>query len=432
MSVSDHSPVILVSPDMRPSVMGVARSLIQAKLLQRFVTTVATGDGYAPAAFKFLPRTLRDKLEEQLKRREVPEFLEAPVETVQFSEMINLAARRLGVSDVTGHHIWEWAETSFDHKVAQRWAGKAPCLYGCEHASVETFREQKKSGGLNILWQVIAHHQTMTRLLAEEHESFPLSLTAYQSELATSMPRINARKDQQYEDADLIVTNSEFSRQSFLEAGFSRTKVKTVPTGCPPVLQGPFKERIGKPMIFLSAGSQSFRKGIPYLLDAWKRLQPTDDVELWLVGQMQLAPRLLEHLPKNVIVKPPVSKAELEVLLRRASVLVLPTLGEGLAHIVLEALSAGLAVVTTENSGCGQLVEDNVNGWKVPIRDSSALAERIEWCIEHREAVTEMQRQSQLKAAQWQEEDFAATHAALIQDFLAEKGVAPRELVAAN
>jgi len=159
--------------------MGVARSLTNAKLLQRFVTTVATGEGYGLAAFKLLPRALRDKVEVQLKRREVPEFLDVPIDTVQFPEMVNLAARRLGVSDVTGHHIWEWAETNFDHKVAQRWAGKAPCLYGCEHASVETFQEQKKSGGLNILWQVIAHHQTMTRLLAEEHESFPQSLARF-------------------------------------------------------------------------------------------------------------------------------------------------------------------------------------------------------------------------------------------------------------
>jgi glycosyltransferase involved in cell wall biosynthesis len=187
-------------------------------------------------------------------------------------------------------------------------------------------------------------------------------------------------------------------------------------------------------MIFLSAGSQSFRKGIPYLLDAWKRLRPAGDAELWLVGQMQLPSQLLENLPKNVIVRPPVSKAELELLLRHASVLVLPTLGEGLAHIVLEALSAGLAIITTENSGCGQLVEDGGNGWKVPIRDAAALAERIEWCCANRAAVTEMQRQSQLKAANWQEEDFVTTHASLILDFLAEKGIAPQELeaVAAN
>jgi hypothetical protein len=407
--------------------MGVARSLVGANLLQRFVTTVATGNGHDPSGFKYLPKGLRDKLGDQLKRREVPDFLDRPIETVQFPEMVNLAARRLGVGDVRRHRIWEWAETTFDHIVAARWAGKAPCIYGCEHASVETFRKQKQAGGYNILWQVIAHHQTMTRLLREEMDACPSMTTAYQSELFATLPRINARKDEQYQDADLIVTNSEFARQTFIEAGLPANKVKSVQTGCPPVLLGAIEERQLAPMIFLSAGSQSVRKGIPYLLDAWRRLQPVAGAELWLVGQMELPPVLLKNLPANVVIKPPVPRDELETILRRASVLVLPTLGEGVAHIMLEALSAGLMIVTTENSGCGDLVEDGVNGWKIPIRDSNALGDRLSWCLDHCSEVAEMQRQSQRKAAGWQEQHFVAAHTKTIKAFLAERGISERE-----
>jgi glycosyltransferase involved in cell wall biosynthesis len=147
------------------------------------------------------------------------------------------------------------------------------------------------------------------------------------------------------------------------------------------------------------------------------------NAELWLVGQMQLPSELLMDLPPDVIVKPPVSREELDRVFRQSSVLVLPTLGEGLAYIVLEALSAGLAIITTENSGCGDLVEDGVNGWKIPIRDSDATAERIEWCIQNPDGVIEMQRKSQMKAAQWQENDFAEEHAKLITSFLVKRGV---------
>jgi glycosyltransferase involved in cell wall biosynthesis len=407
--------------------MGVARSLSEANLLQRFVTTVTTGNGHDPAGFKYLPKGLRDKLSDQLKRRQVPDFLDVQVETVQFPEMVNLAARRFGVGEVRRHRIWEWAETTFDHTVAGRWAGKAPCIYGCEHASVETFRKQKEAGGYNILWQVIAHHQTMTRLLREELDAFPATTTPYQRELFATLPRINARKDKQYADADLIVTNSEFARQTFIEAGLSADKVRSAQTGCPPVLSGAIEERQSAPMIFLSAGSQSVRKGIPYLLEAWRRLQPVAGAELWLVGQMELPPGLLKNLPANVIIKPPVARDELETILRRASVLVLPTLGEGLAHIVLEALSAGLAIVTTENSGCGDLVEDGVNGWKIPIRDSDALSDRISWCLDHPSEVAEMQRQSQRRAAGWQQEHFVAFHTKIIKAFLADKEISELE-----
>ena len=180
-------------------------------------------------------------------------------------------------------------------------------------------------------------------------------------------------------------------------------------------------------MIFVSAGSQSVRKGIPYLLEAWRRVKPVAGAELWLVGQMELPVDLLKNLPANVVIKPPVPRDELETILRGASVLVLPTLGEGLAHIVLEALSAGLAIVTTENSGCGDLVEDGVNGWKIPIRDSEALSDRLSWCLDHPSEVAEMQRQSQRKAAGWQEEHFVASHTKTIKAFLAEKGISEHE-----
>jgi len=46
---------------------------------------VATGNGHDPAGFKYLPKAIRQKLSDQLKRREVPDFLDVPIETVAVS-----------------------------------------------------------------------------------------------------------------------------------------------------------------------------------------------------------------------------------------------------------------------------------------------------------------------------------------------------------
>jgi len=83
--------------------------------------------------------------------------------------------------------------------------------------------------------------------------------------------------------------------------------------------------------------------------------------------------------------------------------------------------------VTTENSGCGDLVEDGLNGWKIPIRDSESLGDRLSWCLDHPLELAEMQRQSQCKAAGWKEEHFVAAHTKIIKAFLAEKGILVRE-----
>jgi glycosyltransferase involved in cell wall biosynthesis len=260
--------------------------------------------------------------------------------------------------------------------------------------------------------------------LREEYEKFPEALTSYQQHLFKVIAPINARKDQQYDNADLIVTNSEFSRRTFIEAGIPAYKVVAVPTGCPPVKQGLAKKAHdnSSTMVFLNAGNQSVQKGTSYLLEAWKSLNRTNKAELWMVGNLGLPSSQFGSLPQNIQLLPRVPRNELGRLFDQASVLVLPTLCEGRAHIILEAIAAGLAIITTENSGCGDLVENGVNGWKVPIRDADALANRISWCLERPEEVEKMKRQSLLKAESWQVRDFISEHSELIKSFLRSSG----------
>lgn len=71
-------------------------------------------------------------------------------------------------------------------------------------------------------------------------------------------------------------------------------------------------------------------------------------------------------------VKDPVSFYE------SASVFVLPSYyREGLPRTILEALACGRPVITTDWTGCREAVEDGVNGYLVPIKDSKALEEKM-------------------------------------------------------
>lgn len=63
---------------------------------------------------------------------------------------------------------------------------------------------------------------------------------------------------------------------------------------------------------------------------------------------------------------------------QQASVFVLPSYyREGLPRTILEAMSSGRTVVTTDWPGCREPIEDGVNGFLVPVKDASALAERM-------------------------------------------------------
>lgn len=56
---------------------------------------------------------------------------------------------------------------------------------------------------------------------------------------------------------------------------------------------------------------------------------------------------------------------------------VLPSYREGVPRTLLEAASMAKPIVTTDTVGCREVVEDGVNGFLVPVRDSATLAARI-------------------------------------------------------
>jgi len=67
-------------------------------------------------------------------------------------------------------------------------------------------------------------------------------------------------------------------------------------------------------------------------------------------------------------------KAQIEL----CDIFVLPSFyGEGVPRTLLEAASMGKPIVTTNNVGCKEVVDDEVNGFLVPIKDSLALAGKI-------------------------------------------------------
>lgn len=61
-----------------------------------------------------------------------------------------------------------------------------------------------------------------------------------------------------------------------------------------------------------------------------------------------------------------------------ASVFVLPSYyREGLPRTILEAMACGRPVITTDWTGCREAVEDGVNGYLVPVKNSKVLASKM-------------------------------------------------------
>jgi glycosyltransferase involved in cell wall biosynthesis len=148
----------------------------------------------------------------------------------------------------------------------------------------------------------------------------------------------------------------------------------------------------------LYVGSLGQRKGLSYALDAVQALGTK--VTLTLIGRNtspECVPlvaalerhRWVETLPHSQILEQ----------MHQHDVLVLPSLFEGFALVIGEALSQALPVIATANSGATEVVREGVEGFIVPIRDSQTIAERLQQLAEDRYLLVTM-RQACLRRAE--------------------------------
>ena len=73
---------------------------------------------------------------------------------------------------------------------------------------------------------------------------------------------------------------------------------------------------------------------------------------------------------------------DMHFVFQQADIVCLPSYREGMPKALLEAAACGLPIVTTDAPGCRDVVEDKVNGFLVPIKNSELLAERLKQLID--------------------------------------------------
>lgn len=191
-------------------------------------------------------------------------------------------------------------------------------------------------------------------------------------------------------DADVVLVNSFFVRDTFLEQGFPSEKLKVVYLGEREDFFGirKPKEEVGR-LKLLFTGGFGFRKGGEYILEALRLLKERGvDFEMDVVGDFSTAKGLIERYRKfdlPVVFHGPKPQDELKSFLANGDIYVFPSLAEGCAQSGMEAMSAGMCVIGTHESGFP--ITDGKDGYIVPSKDARAIADRIEWLARNRDEI---------------------------------------------
>jgi glycosyltransferase involved in cell wall biosynthesis len=128
-----------------------------------------------------------------------------------------------------------------------------------------------------------------------------------------------------------------------------------------------------------------------YLLQAWKRLD-LKNAELVLIGDVapEMKSFMHQYATPTVRFEGFLPSARVAQWYRDSDVFAFPSVNEGLARVLLEAMATGLPVIATTSSGAEDCVTPGVDGTIVPPRDPDALAQAILWHSQNRDATARM------------------------------------------
>lgn len=179
------------------------------------------------------------------------------------------------------------------------------------------------------------------------------------------------------EKADLILVNSQFVKETFINEGFPANKLEVILLG---VRKDFFSLKndyqIKSKVKFLFTGSYGFRKGSDYIQEALEKLDNEGlDYEMIIVGDNSEIPIEEKKKLSSFNFVGFVPQDELKSYLSNSDIYLFPSLCEGCASSAMEAMASGLPVIATKESGLP--ITNGINGIIIPSKDSSALVVEI-------------------------------------------------------
>ena len=258
----------------------------------------------------------------------------------------------------------------YDHAASERIPPETSLFVGWSGSSTKSLRRAKSLGARTIIERGSTHIGFQDRILRDEYERLGLVWEGID-------PRSIETEAEDYEATDFISVPSAFVRDTFVQYGVTATKILVIPYGCDLTIFKP-RPKLDKIFRIIHCGQISVQKGVHILIKAFAELRLPDS-ELWLIGGMtpEIANILQRYPDSRIIVKGPFPQRLLPEYYSQGSVFCIGSVQEGLAMVIPQAMSCGLPVIATVNSGAAEIVENGRTGFVIVAGSVEALKEKI-------------------------------------------------------
>jgi alpha-maltose-1-phosphate synthase len=298
------------------------------------------------------------------------------------------------------------ARRSMDAHVASRMPA-CDVFVALSGAGLRSGRAARQRGSRYVCDRGSCHIRTQDQLLREEHERWGLAFDGID-------PRVIETEEAEYEEADCITVPSDFALSTFVARGVPAARLRRLPYGVDLTRFHPTAQPAAGGFDVLFVGGLTLQKGLPYLLQAFAKLEhpnksltlagsadPEVVARLKAVGLWGDRVRWLGH----------VAQPKLKDLMSRSHVLVLPSVQDGFGMVMAQAMACGCPVIATQNTGAVDLLTDGQEGFVVPVRDAQALVTQMQCLADEPELRQHMAEKSLLRVRQiggWQDYGQAA------------------------
>lgn len=183
--------------------------------------------------------------------------------------------------------------------------------------------------------------------------------------------------------SDFILVASEFVKKSYMYSHVPEEKLIKIPYG---VDLSRFKwsmhKKQGDKIHLIYVGQITYYKGIHHLLPIIKE-HYKDKVILTLVGKYDANDFLYKEYctAPNIKFIGYITNDKLSQYYQQADAFIIPSLGEGFGLVILEALSTGLPVLTSDSTGGNDAIVNGYNGYVFKAGDDKDMIDKIDTFI---------------------------------------------------
>jgi glycosyltransferase involved in cell wall biosynthesis len=305
----------------------------------------------------------------------------------QFNRILWAAWRRLPGSKFSRHFPVVISTTYADWLLSRK---LSPCdiFHGWNGVCFASLRAARRNGAVTMIENPSMHPRDWQKAVLAECGTFGVRRSECRAVLPSALIR---RMEAEFAIGDYIVVPSTIARDSFVRAGWGK-KALVVHAGIDAEFFKPSPTLESREVFRVCyTGRVEIAKGVAYLLQAWKQLG-LPKAELVLIGEVaaEMQSLVREYATPNVRFMGFLPADRVADWYRNSDVFAFPSVNEGLARVLLEAMACGLPVIATKASGAEDCVTPGADGTIVPERDPGALADAILWHFENRDALRAM------------------------------------------